>query len=269
MRNPKKTESLIQIRGEVLVGHHSVRLALENPRRKINSIYAVQGSDKSVRIAEVAKRKGIMTKIVSRQVINQIADGTLHRGIVADAQTLPPLSLSDEEMMEYSQNSNASPTLLLCSIGDPYNLGSIIRTAYYLGIEQVFMCSPYDGTQASSTITAVVSRTSAGVVEIFPPRYVHNPKKFLETLFNENWDIIGAMPNPMKNDLTTNETNNSKKNRKMVLVVGNEGEGLSPSIVSRCTSFSTIKAGRSLHPNVDSLNVSVATALLIQSLMGS
>jgi len=77
------------------------------------------------------------------------------------------------------------------------------------------------------------------------------------------------MPNPMKNDLTTNETNNSNKNRKMVLVVGNEGEGLSPSIVSRCTSFSTIKAGRSLHPNVDSLNVSVATALLIQSLMGS
>ena len=41
-------------------------------------------------------------------------------------------------------------------------------------------------TQASSTITAVVSRTSAGVVEIFPPRYVHNPKKFLETLFNES-----------------------------------------------------------------------------------
>ena len=55
--------------------------------------------------------------------------------------------------------------------------------------------------------------------------------------------------------------------KSKLLIVGNEGEGLSSSIIKKCNVFESISPGRTLHPCVDSLNVSVATALLIDRLM--
>ena len=55
--------------------------------------------------------------------------------------------------------------------------------------------------------------------------------------------------------------------KSRLLVVGNEGEGLSSSIIQKCNMFESIAPGRTLHPCVDSLNVSVATALLMERLL--
>ena len=72
--------------------------------------------------------------------------------------------------------------LLLCSIGDPFNLGAIIRSAYFLGVERIFICSPYDSAQASSPLNSVASRTSAGILEIFTPKVIFYPEAFLDKL---------------------------------------------------------------------------------------
>lgn len=174
------------IKGEVLVGFHSVRLALENPRRKINRIYFSANSDRVHEIVDVANLKGIQTKECPRRQLSLIAASDLHRGVCADAEPLLPLVIKDEESELAKLSIENSETrrlwLLLCSIGDPHNLGAIIRTAYFLGVEKVFLCSPWDGTQASSPLTAVSSRTSAGVVEIFTPTFLLNPYNFLSNL---------------------------------------------------------------------------------------
>ena len=59
---------------------------------------------------------------------------------------------------------------------------------------------------------------------------------------------------------------NDQERRHQLLVVGNEGEGVPPSLLPKCHSFEWIGNRRSLHPYVDSLNVSVATALLLEKL---
>ena len=68
--------------------------------------------------------------------------------------------------------------------------------------------------------------------------------------------------NPTENQF---ECNNQQKDK--ILIVGNEGEGLPESITKYCNDLLVIPPGRQLHPLVDSLNVSVATALLLQRLI--
>ena len=76
--------------------------------------------------------------------------------------------------------------LLLCSIGDPFNLGAIIRSAYFLGVERIFICSPCDSTQASSPLNSVASRTSAGILEVFTPKVIFHPEAFLDKLQHQS-----------------------------------------------------------------------------------
>ena len=76
------------------MGYHSVRMALENPKRKIYKIYYNAGSEggRITEIINISKDQGIISKSTSRTVLNQFADSTLHRGICADAEPICPES---------------------------------------------------------------------------------------------------------------------------------------------------------------------------------
>ena len=52
-----------------------------------------------------------------------------------------------------------------------------------------------------------------------------------------------------------------------ILLVGAEGAGIPETLRSLCSDTLHLPPGRKLHPEVDSLNVSVATALLIDNIM--
>lgn len=54
-----------------------------------------------------------------------------------------------------------------------------------------------------------------------------------------------------------------------LLLMGGEGGGLSRELLSLCQTLLTIPAGRDLFPGIESLNVSVAAAILLHSLLSS
>ncbi|KAL1779092.1 rRNA methyltransferase 1, mitochondrial [Sigmodon hispidus] len=51
-----------------------------------------------------------------------------------------------------------------------------------------------------------------------------------------------------------------------LLVLGNEGSGLSPDVLASCQLLLTILPRRHLPPGLESLNVSVATGILLHSI---
>lgn len=53
-----------------------------------------------------------------------------------------------------------------------------------------------------------------------------------------------------------------------LLVMGSEGNGLRKQIMNQCDSFIQIPSLSTIHSNVDSLNVSVATGVILSKLMG-
>lgn len=95
--------------------------------------------------------------------------------------------------------------------------------------------------------------------------------KFLGELGDHGWHIMGATSesdtgqgDSEKPILPCTEVELSKPT---VLVIGSEGFGLRKSIQGLCHTFVTVPPGRTLHLGIDSLNVSVATGILLHSLL--
>ena len=260
----KKKILTVPVRGELLSGYHPVRLALENNRRTIYKIYF---NPKSSRITDevvsLAECKNISCQETSWKTLDILSKNSAHKGVCADVSPLIPEPgdyLADEDKI-----SNPKQLwLLMTAIGDPQNMGAIIRSAYFLGVDQIFTTSPHDSRQASSSFTPTVARASAGTVEIFTPKVIYRPEDFLQSLNDHGWAVIGTC-----GEKHSQPVFKSDDGANTILIVGNEGEGLPQSISNKCNQFLTVSPNRRLHSCVDSLNVSVATALAIQKLRSS
>ena len=284
-------------------------LALQASKRKFFKVYHVENegyNSKFKDIQEICDIRGIEIEKCNRKVITQLTKYTAdipavkvpHRGICADVSHLKAESGDD---IQYVDSDIDRLWLLLCSIGDPYNLGAIVRSAYFLGVERIFTCSPYDCSQSSSPLSPVASRASAGALEIFTPKVIRHPEEFLERLEQNGtnyfyisitidppyliiaqvlllsylpnlilgWDIIGSTIDPQKREQLSNfqDSSNNQRRKSKILLIGNEGEGVAKSLLDKCNSYTCLQPRLNINTLVDSLNVSVATALLIKQQM--
>jgi 23S rRNA (guanosine2251-2'-O)-methyltransferase len=140
--------------------------------------------------------------------------------------------------------------LLACldQVTDPHNLGAVIRSAEGAGATGVIV--PAHG---SATITPAVARASAGAVEHLPVAVVPNLARYLaEVKRGDLW--IYAAAGDAKTSMWDADLGGG-----VVLVFGAEGKGLRPLVRKTCDDAVSIPLGG----NVDSLNVSVAAALLL------
>lgn len=138
--------------------------------------------------------------------------------------------------------------LVLDGIQDPGNLGTIIRIADWFGIEDIF-CSQ----ETADVYNPKVVQASMG--SIARVRVVYTDLcKMLETL-PDNIPVYGTLLDG--EDLYTQDFEPFG-----LLVMGNEGNGISPAIqryVNRRLLIPNFPPGR---PTTDSLNVAVATAVV-------
>jgi TrmH family RNA methyltransferase len=139
-------------------------------------------------------------------------------------------------------------SLVLDTIQDPGNLGTIIRTADWFGIKNI-ICSHnsvdvYNSKVIQSTMGAVF-RTNV---------YYED----LENLFqkiNSSIDVYGTFlegENIYSNDL----------NKNGLIVFGNESKGISRSIEKYITKKITIPSFSSLNGSMESLNITAAAAIV-------
>ena len=76
--------------------------------------------------------------------------------------------------------------VLLCSVKDPGNLGSIVRTCFYLGVSRLIIT----GTRCQ--LSSVVSKSSAGTLEVFPVYSVRDSPSWVTGLVREGWRVLAA-----------------------------------------------------------------------------
>ena len=138
-------------------------------------------------------------------------------------------------------------------------------------------------------------------LEIFTPKVIRRPEEFLERLEQNGtnyfyisitidppyliiaqvllltylpnlilgWDIIGSTIDPQKREQLSNfqDSSNNQRRKSKILLIGNEGEGVAKSLLDKCNSYTCLQPRLNINTLVDSLNVSVATALLIKQQM--
>lgn len=156
-----------------------------------------------------------------------------------------PESTSAEELM-------ASPLeeglyLMLDSIQDPGNLGTIIRTAHWFGIKRIFASPMTADVYNPKTVQSSMGSISAVRVDYIDLHFIISK--------NRNLPVIGLQLEGA--DIYTTPLPESG-----FIVMGNEGNGLSPSMINDLDIKLTIPPYYPAnHP--ESLNVAVATAITL------
>jgi TrmH family RNA methyltransferase len=140
-------------------------------------------------------------------------------------------------------------TLVLDQIQDPGNLGTIIRLADWFGLTKI-VCS-------KDTVDCFNSKViQASMGSIFRVKLIYTDLE--EYLKNTNLPIFGAL-------LNGNNVYQTQLPQKAILVMGNEGNGLSESVQNLVNQKVTIpKFG-----GAESLNVSIATSILLSEFFRS
>ena len=137
--------------------------------------------------------------------------------------------------------------LALDDLQDPGNLGTIIRTADSVGLNQILISKgtvdPHSPKVIRSTMGAIFR---VKIIEC------ENLKEILEKLKKNNFKI-------MVTDLNTNKSIYDIKLQKNVIVIGNEANGVSEEI----KNLADTKAIIPMFGKTESLNASVATGVIL------
>lgn len=150
---------------------------------------------------------------------------------------------------EIPNNFKTDFCIYLDDIQDPGNLGTIIRICDWFGMNQLF-CSP----KTADLFNPKVIQASMGSfcrIEVF-----YTPFETVAKLAkNENFPILGAF-------LEGENLYKQKLPKKAIVVVGNEGNGISKEVKNKIEQKIKIPEFSQNATSAESLNVSVATAII-------
>ncbi|NXA70970.1 MRM1 methyltransferase, partial [Mohoua ochrocephala] len=266
----RKPLSLARTKGsEILFGVAPCWLALAQARRALFRLFLKQssGSGRPLRgeFALQAAARGVPVLHVPGRELDTLCRGRPHQGVCLEAAPLPFKSLRDAEEPRLGDAESGSRQLLwlvLEHIQDPMNLGALLRSAYFLGVDRVVA-----SLRNSCPLTPIVSKASAGAVEVFDVYGTDDLQGFLKAKSAEGWEVVGTVTRPGDVEgVPVVSCSEFRWDKPVIVVIGSEGEGLSLETQLQCHRMLAIPPGRALHPGIDSLNVSVAAGILLHSI---
>ncbi|HOQ08607.1 MAG TPA: 23S rRNA (guanosine(2251)-2'-O)-methyltransferase RlmB [Syntrophomonadaceae bacterium] len=247
----KKVRQVEPVR-EILGGINSVTEALRGPR-KIYKLYIGKDS-RNPRIEEIvnlAQNKGIAVKLTDRGELDRLYSQAPHQGVVMEAEPYRYADLQDV-LEQVAAAGDQALLLVLDGVEDPQNLGAIIRTAECAGVNGIILPRHH-----SAAITPAVVRASAGATEHMAVVRETNLVNTLKELKKAGMWVVGA---DMEGSA---EYFRTKMPCPAVLVIGGEGRGIRRLVRENCDLLVRIP----MYGQVNSLNASVAAALLIYELV--
>lgn len=243
-RPPPKPQVAQEEDDSLLWGINAVAEALSSNPRSLSEILIEKGraGGRLQEIIDAAREAEVRIRFVELDKMALPRD-CRHQGVVA-RQT-------EAQLMSLSQLLAAEPPriLLLDSIQDPRNLGSILRSALAAGFSSVVLTS-----ERSAPLTGTVARTSAGAVAHLQIARVVNLSEALRQLKEQGFWIYGAVAEPEAQSIYQTDFSG-----KIGIVIGSEGKGIRPLVKKHCDYLVTIP----MPGEFNSLNASVAAALVM------
>lgn len=176
-------------------------------------------------------------------ILNKMTKGN-HQGVVLETEDFKYSDLNDV--------MNEDFLIMLDHIEDPHNFGAIIRTAEAAGVKSIII--PKD---RSVSVNETVIKTSVGTTNVVKIVKVTNLTETIKKLQKENFFVYGA-------DMNGKDLRDISFAEKKVLIIGNEGKGISSLIAKNCDEIVEIP----MQGSVNSLNASVAAGILIFKMGG-
>ena len=219
----------------------------QNMAAKIESVFVKENPSPELRA--IIKNLSIPVSYLPGRDLDKMIAGKNHQGIILALKKDKRQSLYAGGLGEFQNHvtENTGLVLLLDRIQDAGNLGNILRTAECLGVNCIVLPD-----RDSCDITDTVIRISSGAVHHLKIFKVSNLRHCCEFLKKNNYWILAA-------DESGSGAWDIPDSENMALIMGNEKEGIKRILMEEADYISKIP----LSGNVSSLNVSVATGIMI------
>ena len=222
-----------------LYGLHTVRAALDNPRRSKRRLLATANALSRLRESGELGRVPV-TETTPRELDRLLGAEAVHQGVALEVDPVGRVSLDDFP----------SPRLVLVldQVTDPHNVGAILRTACAFGADAVITTQRYAPRE-----TGVMAKAASGALDLVPLIEVRNLGEALETLKQRGMTVLGfdseapAVLRPRAAE------------GPLAIVLGAEGKGLRQKTRSLCDEMVRLD----MPGPIKSLNVSNAAAIAL------
>lgn len=244
----KKEREVLQeaIEDNFVFGNHATVEAIQQGRG--NKLFLQEDSkgEKVEQLKLLAKENAVPVKWVPKQKLDTMTDHGVHQGIVLAITAYEYLTL--DELLDRTKDKTKTPFfLILDSIEDPHNFGSILRTADATGVDGIIVPK-----HRAVGITPVVAKASTGAVEYIPVARVTNLTQSIATLKENSFWIFGT-------DMKGKDYRQWNTQGSIALIIGNEGRGMSLGLRKEVDELLMIP----MTGHVQSLNAGVAAGLLM------
>lgn len=213
----------------------------------------------------LAGQRKIYRQVLAEE-LEKIAGTVHHGGIVAIIDQPALRTPAAEDLSRWAKAGK--PVVLLDRIGNAHNLGAIVRTLAFFGIENLVVAAGESAARPGESSY----RVAEGGMEHVQVWVAADFAKLCMELRAAGFAVVGTavrgpelrsmrreefLPKPTGKDPV------GAVKRPIALVLGNEEAGLAPDVAQACERLVRIPgAGK-----VESLNVSAATAVLVAALM--
>ncbi len=233
---------------EFIYSRNAVYETLHAKRRDVFSIEVSEGAQDKGRLSEIlqiAKERKIKVTRVPRGRLDRVHEN--HQGIIAEVSRYPYVNVSD--ILETAQQKNELPfVLILDSLQDPQNFGTLLRTAESVGVHGVVI--PLARTVE---VTPAVVNASSGASEHMLIAQ-SNLSQAMEALKQAEMWLVGLDQNGARLEAGSRHLRGA-----LGLVVGSEGQGLHDLTRKKCDILLKLP----MRGEIESLNAAVAGSVVL------
>lgn len=233
----------------VAEGREVVRRLLRTERLRTQSLLVTPTALQSLE-ADLARCAPEPPVYVSTQaLLNAIVGFAIHRGCLALGDRPAPTPLADAMHLAPA----TCMALVLQGIGNPDNMGGLFRNAHAFGVHVVIV-----GPRCTDPFYRKSIRVSMGAVLSQHCVSVQDEPQACAVLRSAGFRLVALTTKADAVDIEE-VCRGAARPARVALVVGAEGEGLSPSMIEAADLNVRIP----MAPGVDSLNVSAAAAIAL------
>jgi 23S rRNA (guanosine2251-2'-O)-methyltransferase len=233
---------------EFIYGRNPVFEALLAHRRDVFRLQVAESAQDKGRLTEIldlSTKRNIPAERVARARLDKLSDN--HQGVALEVSTYPYVEI--EDILDNAKaHSEPLFVLILDTLQNPQNLGTIIRTGEAVGVHGVLI-PPHRAAE----ITPAVVSSSAGACEHLLVAKANLVQAIGQLKEAGVW-IVGLDESPDSKD-----PSDVPLERALAVVVGSEGEGIRPLVRKSCDYLLRLP----MEGKIESLNASVAGSIVL------
>ncbi len=233
---------------EWIYGRNAVYETLQANRRQPFRLWVAQGAQEKGRLAELIElcsQRKIPIERPPRQRLDAISDGS--QGVALECSAYPYTGLAD--ILELAAQRAEPPFLLILdTLQDPQNLGTLLRTAEIVGVHGVLL-----PLKQTATVTPAVVNASSGASEHLLIAQANLAQAIAQLKAAGLW-VVG-----LEGQEGASTPDQLRLDGPLALVVGSEGGGMRPLVRQSCDLLLRLP----MKGRVESMNAAVAGSIAL------